>query len=111
LTIDELPGPEFVFDAGSVPMDRPSVWTFTLRNAGGGTLTLDKITSSCGCIALTVSARSLAPGQTASLAVHYPQEVDEGSLAISHFVRITSNDPLSPLTEFQVIGMLTRPPG
>ena len=95
-------GPELfvennVFDFGEVVDGTIVKCVFLLKNTGDAPLGISRISHACGCTSYTLSAREIAPGETAALTVwfdttgyaNYPQPVFQ-------VLTIFSNDPKGP---------------
>src|SRR5713226_7855159 len=52
-----------MYNFGTAPSGPPVKHVFKIRNAGTGTLTIDGVTTSCGCTAAKPTKNSLAPGE------------------------------------------------
>jgi len=93
-----------VFDFGTVDRGTPVEHTFTLRNAGGATLVVDHVKSSCGCTVGVVSGREVAPGADTFVAVH----LDTARLAgrTTKVVTVYTNDPASPAVGLTLTGQV-----
>ena len=64
------------------------------KNTGKATLEIKDVTSSCGCTAVLLSSKTLAPGESGNLKI----EVDTSNRSgrITRTVTILSNDPVDP---------------
>jgi hypothetical protein len=72
----------------------------TLRNAGQEELRITKVVPGCGCASLKLAKESIPPGEEADLMVGAILKVDGQVLKFR--IVIHSNDPTSPVTNFQV---------
>ena len=59
-----------MFNFGAAPSGPPVKHVFKIRNAGTGTLTIDGVTTSCGCTAAKPTKNSLAPGEVSRTTHH-----------------------------------------
>jgi hypothetical protein len=89
------------FDFGQALKNKELVKEFQVRNHGSADLTIEKVTTSCGCTAALLNERDrvLKPGASAPLQVKLRTSVP-GRLVKS--VLIKSNDPARELYELKV---------
>ena len=85
---------ELQHDFGTVKEGNVVDYTFTFKNKGEGTLTIDDIKTSCGCTAALVSSNSLKPGEEGTLKVELNTKHRTGKM--SRTVTVKSNDPKEP---------------
>jgi len=58
-------------DFQRTPADRELTATFAFRNGGEATVTVTKVTSSCGCTTAELAKKTFAPGESGSLAAKF----------------------------------------
>jgi hypothetical protein len=85
------------FDFGRVLPEKIVRKEFRLRNLGGATLVIDRISRSCGCTDADADALSLAPGESTSLRVAVETRATPGR--VEYQVMVRSNDPDTPALE------------
>jgi hypothetical protein len=73
---------------------------FEVRNTGAGPLVIDRVTTSCGCVAATVKTKEIAPGGTGQIEATFDTSARRGANRKS--ITILSNDPASPRTQLEV---------
>jgi len=60
------------FDFGDIPQQGGLVsTTFTIQNTGQETLTMNRLSTSCGCTTATMDMADLAPNETRTMAVTF----------------------------------------
>ena len=82
------------YDWGSVPKGDLAVADLAVRNIGEAPLTVQGVSTSCGCTTATLSPMTIPPGGEARLHVEYDtglHEADVGPMKRSVF--ISSDDP------------------
>jgi hypothetical protein len=102
--IEELSGEDnFTFNLGEIPATKSTEKTFTIRNDGTAALVIQDASASCGCAAAVVEDKQVAPGESTLVRVSYDPRVnnDQGRF-VQKQVRIRSNDPYTPLVEFNI---------
>lgn len=80
---------------GTVSKGTIAVADIPVRNLGNAPLTIEGVSTSCGCTTATVSTMTISPGSKATLHVEYDSnahEADQG--AIKRYIFISSNDPV-----------------
>lgn len=101
--IDEVALTDWLSDLGTISGAVPVEREFTVRNIGSGLLTVEDLSSSCGCVAAAVDLTEIWPNETAKLRVYYDPRVNaDAGTSITKQVRIRSDDPLVPLAEFAI---------
>ena len=88
--------PETVHDFGRIESANGSVkHVFAIKNEGVATLELIRISSSCRCIVVEWSEKTVEPGRTAQLEVTYNPVGQSGTF--KHEVQVFSNGSEAPL--------------
>jgi hypothetical protein len=82
------------FDFGSVKQQRTVSKQFRIRNFGSQSLSITRITASCGCSAWKLEEGDIEPGQGSDLRVSLETGDELGR--VEHTVLIESNDPERP---------------
>jgi len=83
-----------VFDMGNVVKGDPAVAELVVRNLGDGALSVERISTSCGCTKATLAPMIIPPGGKADLRVEYDSGAHKQDIGlIERFVFISSNDP------------------
>jgi hypothetical protein len=82
------------FDMGSVDKGQLATTDLTVRNMGGGPLTVQSVSTSCGCTKATLSPMIVPAGGEARLHVEYNSGAHEEDLGmIERSIFIASDDP------------------
>ena len=93
-------------DFGEIdPLGGPVSTTVEVANTGGGSLQINRISTSCGCTTATMDSSALEPGESRLLNIAFDPQVhpdEEGSIA--RVVYIQSSDPDQPEIEIDVVG-------
>lgn len=82
------------YDLGVINKGKIAVANLPVRNLGNAPLTIEGISTSCGCTTAKLSPMLIPPGSQANLHVEYnsnAHESDRGKL--ERYVFISSNDP------------------
>jgi hypothetical protein len=95
-----VPTPEHNF--GTIFQGENVRHVFTFANRGDAPLTIDKVSSSCGCTAALASAKVLAPGESGEIQTSFDSTRFRG--AISKTVYLYTNDPAQPMVQLQLKG-------
>ena len=69
-------------------------------NTGDAPLTVEKLSSSCGCTAALASAKVLAPGETGEIQTSFDSTRFRGE--INKTVYLYTNDPARPMVQLQL---------
>jgi hypothetical protein len=88
------------FDFGRVLPERTLSRQFSLRNFGSADLTIERVSTTCGCTAALLDDKVVEPGGRATLRVTLETRKYSGKVRRS--VLIKSNDPLHPTTEIKL---------
>ena len=82
------------YDMGSVDKGGLATADLTVRNVGDGPLTVQSVSTSCGCTKATLSPMTVPAGGEARLHVVYDSGAHEVDLGlIERFIFIASDDP------------------
>jgi hypothetical protein len=82
------------FDMGSVDKGDVAAADIPVRNLGDGPLTVEAVSTSCGCTNATLTPMSIPPGGEARLHVEYDSDAHEEDIGlIERFIFISSDDP------------------
>jgi hypothetical protein len=92
------------FDFGKVLQGETVRHTFSFSNAGDEPLQIKNVSSSCGCTAALVSAKTLAPGESGEVQANFDSTRFRG--AVTKTISLYSNDPAQPVVRLQVNGVI-----
>ena len=92
------------YNFGTARSGRPVNHVFKIRNAGTGTLTIDGVTTSCGCTAAKPTRNSLAPGEESDIAVTFDTISEKGPA--TRTITVVTNDPKQRQLELTLKGDL-----
>jgi len=90
------------FDFGEVFQGDKVLHVFEFTNQGDEALLIDRVRSSCGCTAVLISAKNVAPGGKGELQANFDSSRFRG--AVSKTIYLYSNDPLRPVMQLQLEG-------
>lgn len=91
------------YDFGEIAADAPVTTTLQVSNMGQGKLTIDSITTSCGCTTAKVDETELAPGAVTNLTITFDPQAHPGLYGpLLRMVYLQSNDPAQPEVEVPV---------
>ena len=93
----EKPAIEFdvtVHDFGTIMQYTSNEFTFAFKNAGNGTLKIERTQATCGCTAVAPSEEPIAAGKTGELKVTFNSQDFSGP--VHKFITVYSNDPDKP---------------
>ncbi|MFQ6069412.1 MAG: DUF1573 domain-containing protein [Candidatus Aminicenantales bacterium] len=99
---------ETSFNFGQVEQGRILTHVFKFTNAGDETLVIEKVRSSCGCTAVLVSARKIAPGAKGELKATFNTSGFQGK--VSKYVYVESNDPRKRQVTLTISAEIEVPP-
>ena len=88
------------FDFGRVLPERTLSRQFSLRNFGATDLTIERVSTTCGCTAALLDDKVVKPGGRATLRVTLETRNAKGKIVRS--VLVKSNDPQHPTTEIKL---------
>lgn len=82
------------YDMGTVVKGELAVVDISVRNLGDGRLSVEAVSTSCGCTKATLTPMAIAPGGKARLHIEYDSAAHDSDLGrIERFIFISSNDP------------------
>jgi hypothetical protein len=93
------------FDFGRVLPGRRLSKQFAIRNFGSADLTVDKVTTTCGCTAALLDNKVIKPGGSAALRVTFDTRDYQGK--VSRSVLVKSNDAQRPTLELKLEATVT----
>jgi peroxiredoxin len=110
----EMSGSARLADAPKISVDEPSFdfgdrdtgtmvqHAFTIKNEGQGTLSIDRVLTSCSCTSANLPTKSIPPGGSVELSV----KLDLGSQrgAQNRSILVQSNDPDTPNLRLALVG-------
>ena len=96
-----------VFNFGEVLEGIAVVHTFVLSNIGDETLLITDVQVTCGCTTTALEKTELAPGESVDLEVTL--DTAGFGVTIAKTIRISSNDPATPLLTLLITGSLKTP--
>lgn len=91
-----------LFDFGQVSQGEKVLHAFEFVNAGQDPLLIDRVRSSCGCTAVLLSEKNLAPGAAGQVQANFDSTRFRGS--VSKTIYIYSNDPVKPVVQLKIKG-------
>ncbi|MCM2264727.1 MAG: DUF1573 domain-containing protein [Desulfuromonadales bacterium] len=89
-------------DFGTIYQGENVRHAFSFSNSGNAPLTIEKVSSSCGCTAALASAKTLAPGESGEIQTSFDSTRFRG--AISKTVYLYTNDPAQPMVQLHLNG-------
>jgi len=101
---------ESLIDLGSIdPEGGPVTRTLDVTNVGRGTLTLHRLSTSCGCTTAEMDMSDMAPGETRTMTVTFDPAVHPDLRGpIVRVVYLQTSDPASPETSIDLRGDITN---
>ena len=96
-----------VFDFGRALPSRTLRKDFRIRNFGDAPLTIDGVSTTCGCTAALAAESRVEPGGSTVLRVTLQTRRDFGR--VEREVLVRSNDPETPLARARVIATVEEP--
>lgn len=81
---------------------------FVFTNAGDSMLTIQKVTTSCGCAAALASEDKVAPGKEGKISVKFITAGYGG--VVGKYIFVESNDPAEPRKQLEVQANIEVPP-
>lgn len=97
-----VPQPDY--DFGTIYQGENVRHAFSFSNSGNVPLTVEKVSSSCGCTAALASAKTLAPGESGEIQTTFDSTRFRG--AISKTVYLYTNDPAQPMVQLHLNGKI-----
>jgi hypothetical protein len=86
--------PETEHNFGKVTEGSVVEYTFKFKNAGGSSLNVKDIRTSCGCTAALVSKEKLQPGEEGTIRIELDTKNRSGKM--SRTITVMTNDPVDP---------------
>lgn len=100
------------FDWGSVVKGERAKADIPVRNLGDRPLTVQAVSTSCGCTTAKLSSMTIPPGGEARLHVEYDSGAHKTDLGLmERFVFIASDDPDEEDTRIKFTVFVKAPPG
>jgi len=90
------------FDFGEVYQGETVPHVFEFVNAGQDPLVIDRVRSSCGCTAVLVSEKNLAPGAKGQVQANFDSARFRNT--VSKTIYVYSNDPAKPVVQLKIKG-------
>jgi len=99
---------ETAWDFGKIKQGDVATHEFVFANEGDDTLTIEKVSTTCGCTAALVSDRSIPPGKSGKIEVKFDSRGYGGQ--ITKVVTVQSNDPKDPQRPLEIKAEVEVPP-
>lgn len=96
------------WDFGRVNQGEMLTHVFPFSNKGDDTLLINRVRTSCGCTAVLVSEKKIAPGKTGDIKVDFNTQGYEGE--VSKYIYVETNDPQDPKKQLTVTARINVPP-
>lgn len=96
------------YDFGIIPYTKVET-DFQVRNAGGSTLEITSVSTSCGCTTAAIESKTILPGESTRLHVTFDPRLMGEEGEIFRIVYIKSNDPKHPEVEIELRGKVVKP--
>lgn len=96
------------WDFGKIKQGEVATHEFVFTNEGDDTLTIEKVSTSCGCTAALVSERSIPPGKSGTIEVKFDSRGYGGQVA--KVVYVQSNDPKDSQKPLEIKAEVEVPP-
>ncbi len=96
------------WDFGTVIEGDTASRVFLIKNTGNAELTINNVRPSCGCTAVLLSAKDIAPGRAAELKVSFNSAGYRSNF--EKYVYLTSNDPDEPNKTITIKGSVKMLP-
>lgn len=90
------------FDFGEVFQGEKVPHVFTFTNAGDEVLKIDRVRSSCGCTAVLVSEKTIAPGESGEIKTNFDSARFRGD--VTKTIYVYNNDPARPTKKLYIKG-------
>lgn len=99
------------YDFGDIYQEEGEVFTtFTVTNTGDESLTINRLSTSCGCTTAEMDLSDLAPGEDREMVVTYDPMVHPDQIGlITRVVYLQTSDPVSPEIEIELTGNIIGP--
>ncbi len=100
-------------DLGAVPNGEARTVTTEVLNEGRAPLTIEAVTTSCGCTSASIEPMTIPPGQAGVLSISYDSGAHGPQFAgpVERQVFIASNDPDERELVFEVTAEVVLPEG
>ncbi len=83
--------------------------TFTVKNTGGETLTINRLSTSCGCTTAEMNKDPLQPGESREMTVTFDPMVHPDQFGkIERVVYLQTSDPDRPEIEIDITGNVIK---
>jgi copper(I)-binding protein len=92
------------FDFGEVVQGQMVPHLFKFKNAGDEPLVVEKVRSSCGCTAVLLSSKTLAPGESGEVKANFNTSRFRG--LVTKTISLYSNDPQQPVKKLTIQGTI-----
>ena len=99
---------ETTWDFGKIKQGEVASHEFVFTNEGDDTLTIEKVSTSCGCTAALASERSLPPGKNGKIEVKFDSRGYGGQ--VGKVIYVQSNDPKQPQQPLEIKADVEVPP-
>jgi hypothetical protein len=87
------------YDFGVVQQGQVVTTEIPVHNTGSGELSIETVSTSCGCTSAQVEPLKIPAGSTGRLTIRYDSGVHPDSGPIQRYIYIVSNDPDEPEVE------------
>ena len=91
---------EKVHDFGTATEGDRLSYVFSVKNTGGGTLIIDRVTTSCGCTVANLKKKEIPPGSQGEIEVTFDTNRRGGDNRKT--ITVQSNDPSTPRAELEI---------
>ena len=91
-----------VFDFGEISQGQTVPHIFKFKNDGDDPLIIDRVRSSCGCTAVLLSDKTLAPGESGEIKANFDSTRFRG--AVTKTITLYNNDPVQPVKKLSIKG-------
>ena len=96
------------WDFGKVKQGQALTYEFVFQNVGDEVLTIQKVTTSCGCTAALISEKKIAPGKEGKIGVTFNTQGYGGR--VEETITVESDDPAQPQKQLMVRADIEVPP-
>lgn len=96
-------------DFGQVEQGQVVTTEIAMRNTGKGDLTIEAVSTSCGCTSAQVEPAVIPPGGEGRLIIRYDSGVHPDSGPVRRHVYIASNDPFKKEVEVVITANVQLP--
>ncbi len=93
---------------GKIDQGKVLTHVFVFRNEGDSTLTIKKVSTTCGCTAALISDKNVAPGKKGEIKVSFNTRGLAGK--VTKYIYVESNDPGQPRKQLVVVADVKVPP-